>query len=95
MKRYRSNVVEVSQVSADAQNIPTHRLNVIGFQCPIPVAESKKALKNMKDGEILEILSDDPETYHDIPLLLMRYNHKLLSIEHNAGEYKFVIEVNQ
>jgi TusA-related sulfurtransferase len=95
MKRYRSNVVEVSQVSADAQNIPTHRLNVIGFQCPIPVAESKKALQNMKDGDILEVLSDDPETYHDIPLLLMRLNHNLLSIEKNAGEYKFVIEVKQ
>jgi TusA-related sulfurtransferase len=95
MKRYRSYVVEVSQVSADAQNEPTHRLNVIGFQCPIPVAELKKALLNMKDGNILEVLSDDPETYHDIPLLLMRFNHNLLSIENNAGEYKFTIEVKQ
>lgn len=95
MKRYRSIVVEVSQVSADAQNIPTHRLNVIGFQCPIPIAELKKALQNMKDGDILEVLSDDPETYHDIPLLLMRMKHNVLSIERNAGEYKFVIEVKQ
>ena len=87
--------MEVSQVSVDAQNIPTHRLNVIGFHCPIPVAELKRALQNMKDGDILEVLSDDPETYHDIPLLLMRLNHKLLSIEDNAGEYKFVIEVKQ
>lgn len=88
-------MVEVSQVSVDAQNIPTHRLNVIGFHCPIPVAELKKAFQNMKDGDILEVLSDDPETYHDIPLLLMRLNHKLLSIEDNAGEYKFIIEVKQ
>jgi TusA-related sulfurtransferase len=49
----------------------------------------------MKDGDILEVLSDDPETYHDIPLLLMRLNHNLVSIEDNAGEYKFVIEVKQ
>ncbi|NCG42619.1 MAG: sulfurtransferase TusA [Euryarchaeota archaeon] len=88
-------MVEVSQVSADAQNKPTHRLNVIGFHCPIPVAEAKKALLQMSNGEILEILSDDPETYHDIPLLMMRSNHNLLSIESNAGEYKFLIEVNQ
>jgi len=88
-------VVEVSQVSADAQNEPTHRLNVIGFHCPIPIAELKKALQNMKGGDILEVLSDDPETYHDIPLLLMRLNHKLISIEDNAGEHKFIIEVKQ
>lgn len=88
-------MVEVSQVSADVQNEPTHRLNVIGFQCPIPVAELKKALQNMKSGDILEVLTDDPESYHDIPLLLMRMEHNILSIEKNAGEYKFVIEVKQ
>ncbi len=88
-------MVEVSQVSVDAQNKPTHRLNVIGFHCPIPVAEAKKALLQMSNGEILELLSDDPESYHDIPLLMMRSNHNLLSIESNAGEYKFLIEVNQ
>lgn len=87
--------MEVSQVSVDAQNKPTHRLNVIGFHCPIPVAEAKKALLQMSNGEILELLSDDPESYHDIPLLMMRSNHNLLSIESNAGEYKFLIEVKQ
>lgn len=93
MKCYRSDVVEVAQVSAMAQNKATHRLNVIGFYCPIPVAEVKKALKNMNAGDILEVLSDDPESFHDIPLLLMRSKHDLLSIEDVAGEYKFVIEV--
>ena len=83
------------QVGVDAQNKPTHRLNVIGFHCPIPVAEAKKALRQMSNGEILEVLTDDPETYHDIPLLMMRSNHNLLSIESNAGEYKFLIEVSQ
>ena len=87
--------MEVSQVSVDGQNKPTHRLNVIGFHCPIPVAEAKKALLQMSNGEILEILSDDPETYHDIPLLMLRSKHNLLSIESNAGEYKFLIEVKQ
>ena len=83
------------QVGVDAQNKPTHRLNVIGFHCPIPVAEAKKALRQMNNGEILEVLADDPETYHDLPLLMMRSNHNLLSIECNAGEYKFLIEVKQ
>ena len=83
------------QVSVDAQTKPTHRLNVIGFQCPIPVAEAKKALRQMRNGEILEVLADDPETYHDIPLLMMRSSHNLLSIESSAGEYKFLIEVSQ
>ena len=83
------------QVGVDAQKEPTHRLNVIGFHCPVPVAEAKKALRQMRNGEILEVLADDPETYHDIPLLMMRSSHTLLSIERIAGEYKFLIEVKQ
>jgi len=72
---------------------PTHRLDVIGFFCPVPVAEAKKALSNMDVGQILELLADDPETVHDMPLLTARGKNNILSIEESAGELRFLIEV--
>tara|TARA_B110000305_G_scaffold113746_1_gene127966 strand:+ start:1011 stop:1277 length:267 start_codon:yes stop_codon:yes gene_type:complete len=72
---------------------PTHRLNVIGFFCPVPVAEAKKALSNMDAGQILEVLADDPETVYDMPLLTARGKNNILSIEEIAGELRFLIEV--
>lgn len=73
--------------------LPTHQLDVIGFFCPVPVAEAKKALSNMDVGQILELLADDPETVHDMPLLTARGKNNILSIEESAGELRFLIEV--
>mgnify|MGYP001434392674 CR=1 FL=1 len=86
-------MVEVVSLGAKATVSPTHRLDVIGFFCPIPVAEAKKALSQMDTGEVLEVLADDPETLHDMPLLTARGEHEILSIEEKAGELRFLIEV--
>ena len=72
----------------------SHQLNVIGFFCPVPLAETKKALKDLKTGDVLEVVSDDPESLHDLPMLLDRMPHMLRGIEDDAGEIRFIIEVN-
>ena len=36
---------------------PTHRLDVLGFFCPVPVAEAKQALSSMTEGSVLEAVS--------------------------------------
>ena len=71
----------------------THLLDVLGFFCPVPVAEAKQALSTMEVGSILQVLASDPETLHDIPLMLGRTPHELLSIDSHEGEYAFLIEV--
>lgn len=86
-------MVEVVSFGDGASVSPTHRLDVIGFFCPIPVAEAKKALSKMDIGEILEVWADDPETLHDMPLLTNRGENTILSIEEKAGELRFLIEV--
>lgn len=89
------NVMEVVQLGQAVSVEPTHRLNVIGFFCPIPVSEAKKALLTMVNGEVLELWADDPETLHDLPMLIDRTSHTLISIEEKAGEYRFLVEVSQ
>jgi len=86
-------MVEVVSLGNGASVSPTHQLDVIGFFCPVPIAEAKKALSNMAKGQILEVLADDPETVHDMPLLTTRGKNNILSIEESAGELRFLIEV--
>jgi tRNA 2-thiouridine synthesizing protein A len=38
-----------------------------GLTCPMPMLKTKKTLKALKSGEILEILGDDPGSKNDIP----------------------------
>tara|TARA_B110000459_G_scaffold197912_1_gene242024 strand:+ start:649 stop:915 length:267 start_codon:yes stop_codon:yes gene_type:complete len=86
-------MVDVVSLGDGALVSPTHRLDVIGFFCPVPIAEAKKALSNMDAGQILEVWADDPETVHDMPLLTTRGKNTILSIEEKAGELRFLIEV--
>ncbi len=88
-------MVEVVLLGEGSATQPTHRLNVIGFFCPVPVAEAKKALADMNTGQVLEVWADDPETLHDMPLLANRGHVEILSVEEHAGEYRFLLEVKQ
>ena len=88
-------MVEVVMPGESSATSPTHRLDVIGFFCPGPVAEAKKALSEMKKGQVLEVWADDPETLHDMPLLANRGQVEILSVEEHAGEYRFLLEVTQ
>ena len=71
----------------------THRLDVLGFFCPVPVAEAKQALSSMVEGSVLEVLASDPETLHDIPMMIERTPHHILDAKESQGEFTFLIEV--
>lgn len=69
-----------------------HRsLNLLGFLCPIPVHETRRVLEESDEGEIIEVICDDPETLHDIPALCDRLNVDLRGVNEQSGEYRFLI----
>ena len=72
---------------------PNRRLDLLGFFCPIPVHETRKALGEMQEGDVLEVRADDPETLFKTCLLLCnRIGVQLLDITEDAGEYRFLIK---
>jgi len=73
----------------------THRLDVLGFYCPVPVVKTRQTLERLSNGDVLEVLADDPETLHDMPLLLNRTEHLLLGAVSENGEIRFTIEVKK
>ena len=66
-------------------------LNLLGFFCPIPINETRIALSQSAEGEIIEVICDDHETLRDIPLLCERLGVTLLSVEERSGEFFFLI----
>ena len=73
----------------------THQLDVLGFYCPVPLHETKKALESLSNGDVIGVTSDDPETLHDIPMYLARTEHVLKEVVRDSGEYCFIIEVKK
>ena len=72
---------------------PTHKLDVLGHYCPVPVSKARKALTKLGEGDVLMVISDDPETMHDMPVLVARLGHRLVDVQQSAGEIQFIIEV--
>lgn len=84
---------QVVALGEGAEETPDKSLDLLGLQCPIPVARTKSTLMQMQSPEILEMWADDPETIHDIPAMLERLGVQLLSIESDAGEFRFMMKV--
>ncbi len=75
----------------EKQNVKV--LDVRGEVCPVPDVETKRALKKMKKGEILEVLIDYPLSKERIPANSEKAGHKVLSIEEiGPSEWKIRIE---
>ncbi|MDP7257671.1 MAG: sulfurtransferase TusA family protein [Candidatus Thalassarchaeaceae archaeon] len=67
------------------------RLDLLGFLCPVPVHETRRAVEASEEGDVLEVVCDDPETLHDIPALCDRMGITLEKVAERSGEYTFVI----
>ena len=53
-------------------------LDTTGLLCPLPVLKLKKRIKNINQGEVIKIFTDDPAAELDIPHFCNETNNKIL-----------------
>ena len=66
-------------------------LDVLGTRCPIPVKKIRQKLREMPESSTLHVLGDDPESLHDIPILLLRLGLEPAVISEEEYGWKFII----
>ena len=66
-------------------------LDVLGTRCPIPVKKIRQKLREIPESSILHVLGDDPESLHDIPVLLVRLGLEPAVISEEETGWKFII----
>ncbi|MCP5397114.1 MAG: sulfurtransferase TusA family protein [Sphingomonadaceae bacterium] len=67
-------------------------LDAKGLNCPLPILKAKKALKDMANGQVLEILATDPGAIKDFEAFCRTTGNKLLSSGEDGGTFRFEIE---
>ncbi|MEW5912330.1 MAG: sulfurtransferase TusA family protein [Thermodesulfobacteriota bacterium] len=75
-----------------AQWTPDEVLDARGLSCPMPILKTKKILKNMKAGQILEIQGTDPGTRNDLPAFTQRSGDEFLGEEQGEGYISFFVK---
>ena len=67
-------------------------VNYTGLKCPMPVLKTKKELKNMTAGEIIEVIVDDVGAKKDIPAMLNSTGNELVELKEDNGNLIFTIK---
>lgn len=63
-------------------------LDCTGYYCPIPIVQTAKRVKDLKPGEVLEVVADDMGIKEDMPNWCKQTGHEFLGMEEQGGQYK-------
>jgi len=67
-------------------------LDCMGLYCPLPIVKTVEKMKELKVGEILEMVGDDKGIIQDIPAWCDATGHEFLGIEEEDGEIKAYVK---
>ncbi len=67
-------------------------LDTSGLSCPLPVVKTKKALKDIEIGEILEMISTDPGSIPDMEAWARQTGHELMESHDEGKSFRFLIK---
>ncbi len=62
------------------------RLDARGMTCPMPSVKTALMLEDMKTGEVLEVITDDPVSKTDLPVWARASGNTVLGIQEGTLE---------
>ena len=63
-----------------------------GETCPVPLVETRKALRKAANGDIVEVIGTHPASKKEIPMAVKALGLKLLNIEDSGNTWKIRIQ---
>ncbi|MDP3448138.1 MAG: DsrE/DsrF/DrsH-like family protein [Eubacteriales bacterium] len=79
---------------AETANIPVAamRIDCSGMQCPGPIMKVFETMREMKDGQVMEVSASDPGFARDIVAWARRTGNTLLSNERHGNDYVALVK---
>lgn len=76
---------------AHTPSTPDAQLDARGLLCPEPVMMLHNAVRDLADGQCLQVIATDPSTQRDIPRFCSFLGHTLVEQQQVADEFHFLI----
>ncbi|MBN8210084.1 sulfurtransferase TusA family protein [Bacillus sp. NTK071] len=67
-------------------------LDAKGLACPMPIVKTKKAMKDLESGQVLEIQATDKGAQSDLTAWAKSGGHELMNTEETDGVFYFWIK---
>jgi TusA-related sulfurtransferase len=71
--------------------IADQKIDCLGLFCPMPILKTREAMRALRAGQVLEMVSDDPASEADMKSWSVKTGHELLGIERDGAVYRFLI----
>lgn len=62
-------------------------LDCTGLYCPMPIYKTAQKVKELKSGEVLEVIADDKGIVKDLPAWCRTTGNECLQTEEKDGEF--------
>lgn len=69
----------------------TKTLDMKGFACPLPIAKTAQAIRELASGDLLEVLVTDPGSVPDFAAWSVSTGHELVEHSEEDGVFRFLI----
>jgi TusA-related sulfurtransferase len=66
-------------------------LDMKGFACPMPIAKTAQAIRELVTGDVLEVLATDPGSVPDFDAWSASTGHQLVERTEEDGVFRFLI----
>ncbi|RJP30029.1 MAG: sulfurtransferase TusA family protein [Actinobacteria bacterium] len=63
------------------------KLDCVGLYCPMPIVKTAREMKELAEGEVLEVVADDKGIKSDMPAWCLKTGNECLGIEEEDGEF--------
>ena len=70
----------------------THKLNLLGKKCPIPILKITKKFKEIFKGDIIHVKTDDPKAENDVEELAKNISNEILKKKKQKEYFFFEIQ---
>lgn len=67
-------------------------LDCMGTYCPIPIVKTAAKIKELKVGQVLEVLADDKGIKLDMPAWCRTTGHECLAVEEKGGKFQVYVK---
>jgi TusA-related sulfurtransferase len=67
--------------------IAQKELDTRGLNCPLPILKAKKALADMRSGEVLKVVATDPGSMRDFQSFARQTGNELVEQESSNDEF--------
>ena len=67
------------------------KVDCTGETCPVPLVETRKALRKAKEGDVIEVVGTHPASKKEIPMAVKALGLELVDVQEEGGVWKIKI----